>query len=121
MIGAPRERMAICALGKILCVAQPNEKVQVMPHYEYRLLEVRDKGWDKLQDSIDRVAKEGFRYRDTIQRNESSAVLIFERETRPEASDAWSAARATMNRPQPAPARSKGQQDERKYPPEEDE
>ncbi len=92
-----------------------------MPHYEYQLLEVYDAGWDKLQDAINQVAKEGFRYRDTIRRSEQRIVLIFERDAAQETGDAWATARAAMNRSKSIPGGRRIQEDERKYPPEDDE
>ncbi len=89
-------------------------------HYAYRLVEINQ--WDKAQQQIDAVARDGFRYRDAIQRGEGRIVLIFERETTPEEGDAWSAARAALNRPQkPGFGASKSEEEEQKYPPEEDE
>ncbi len=92
-----------------------------MPHYEYRLLEVHTADWNTIQDRINTIAKDGFRYRDTIQRGEGGAVLVFEREAKPEVSDAWSAARAAMTSKKPAPGTKKDAPDAPKYPPEEDE
>ncbi len=88
--------------------------------YEYRLLEVHDATWDKLQDSVNQIAKEGFRYRDTIQKNQGSVVLIFEREATAETSDAWASARANMKRGRTSLGETRIDQSERKYPPEEE-
>jgi hypothetical protein len=89
-------------------------------YYTYRLLEIAQ--WDKAQQQIDAVAREGFRYRDAIPRGEGSVMLIFEREATPEEGDAWAAARAALNRSKkPGFGASKSQENEQKYPPEEDE
>jgi hypothetical protein len=88
--------------------------------YEYRLLEVRDAGWDQLQDTINQVAKEGYRYRDTFYRGDDGVVLIFEREATPENSDAWSSAREVARRGRTNFRETKIDQTERKYPPEEE-
>lgn len=92
-----------------------------MSHYEYRLLEVHAADWNTVQERINAIAKEGFRYRDTIRRGEGNVVLIFEREAKPEVSDAWSAARQAMTSKKPIPGAKKGEPDAPKYPPEEDE
>jgi hypothetical protein len=89
-------------------------------YYTYRLVEINQ--WDKAQGQIDAVAREGFRYRDAIPRGEGGVMLIFERETNPEESDAWSAARAALGRgKKPGTGASKSQDEGPKYPPEEDE
>ncbi len=90
-----------------------------MPYYEYRLLEVQPAEWAELQARVNKIAQEGFRYRDTIQGSENRAVLIFERETEHQIGDAWSAAKASMNRPRPGTARKDPEGP--KYPPEDDE
>jgi len=91
-----------------------------MSHYEYRLLEVHAHDWNTLQERINALAKEGFRYRDTIPKGEGSSVLVLEREAKPEVSDAWSAARVAMTSKKLTPGK-KGEPDSPKYPPEEDE
>ncbi len=90
-----------------------------MPNYEYRLLEVHPAEWAELQANINKIAREGFRYRDTIPASDNRAILIFERETEPPVGDAWSAAKAAMNRPRPGTARKEPEGP--KYPPEDDE
>jgi hypothetical protein len=90
-----------------------------MAYYTYRLLEIDQ--WDKAQGQIDAVAREGFRYRDTIPRSEGRVTLIFERETTTEENDAWSAARAALNKSRkPGQGVGRFQDEEPKYPPEED-
>jgi hypothetical protein len=91
-----------------------------MSHYEYRLLEVHANDWNTVQERINTIAKEGFRYRDTISKGDGSSVLVFEREAKPEVSDAWSAARMAMTGKKPTSGK-KGEPDAPKYPPEEDE
>ena len=92
-----------------------------MPYYEYQLLDVHAAEWDRLQESINRLAREGFRYRDVLQKREGHVVLVFEREARPEVDDAWSAARAAMKSAKPGSSRKGAVQEESKYPPEDDE
>ncbi len=88
--------------------------------YTYRLLEIQD--WDKAQAQIDSLARDGFRYRDAIPRGDGRVTLIFEREATTEETDAWSAARAALIRSQkPGRGAPKFQEEEQKYPPEEDE
>ncbi len=88
--------------------------------YEYRLLEVRDTGWEKLQASVNQFAREGFRYRDTIHNEQGGVALIFEREAVAETSDAWTAAREISKRVRASPGKARIDQNERKYPPEEE-
>jgi hypothetical protein len=86
--------------------------------YEYRLLHVSDT--DKLQDAINEVAKEGFRYRDAIYKAQDRVVLIFERDSQPESDDAWSAAKSLSRRGRTNFRETKIDQNERKYPPEQE-
>ncbi len=89
-----------------------------MPNFEYRLLVVHPAEWDTLQANVNKIAAEGFRYRDTIQGSDDRAILVFEREAASPTGDAWSTAKAAMNRPRPAAARKEPEGP--KYPPEED-
>jgi hypothetical protein len=92
-----------------------------MPHYEYRLLEVSESNWDKAQDSINQIARDGFRYRDTIQKGQGAVVLVFEREAALESGDAWTkAAQTATTRGRINFGETKIDQTERKYPPEEE-
>ncbi len=89
-----------------------------MPSFEYRLLVVHPAEWDQLQANVNKIAQEGFRYRDTIQGSDNRAILVFERESVPPSGDAWSAAKASMNRPRPGAARKEPEGP--KYPPDDD-
>jgi hypothetical protein len=88
--------------------------------FDYRLLEVRDSSLDKLQETINQIAKEGYRYRDTIYKAQDHVVLVFERDASPESGDAWSAAQAISRRGRTGFRETKIDQTERKYPPEEE-
>jgi hypothetical protein len=101
--------------------ASQHKESQKMPRYEYQLLEVRAAEWDRLQESINQLAREGFRYRDVLPKSEGHVVLIFEREAKPEIDDAWSVARAAMKSPKPGSSAKGAKQEEPKYPPEDDE
>jgi hypothetical protein len=92
-----------------------------MPRYEYRLLEVHEASWEKAQDGINQIAREGYRYRDTIQKGQGSVVLVFEREAAQETGDAWSsAARTATSRGRINFGETRIDQNERKFPPEEE-
>jgi hypothetical protein len=92
-----------------------------MPNYEYQLLEVHTAEWDRLQERINQLAREGFRYRDAIPKREGHVMLLFEREARPEIDDAWSVARAAMKSAKPGSGAKGAKQEGPKYPPEDDE
>jgi hypothetical protein len=92
-----------------------------MPYYEYQLLEAHAAAWARLQEHINKLARDGFRYRDVLHKGEGHVVLVFEREAKPEVDDAWSAARAAMKSAKPGPGAKGAKQEEPKYPPEDDE
>ncbi len=89
-----------------------------MTHFEYRLLEVNSATWEELDKEINTLAREGFRFRDSLTKIGGHSALIFEREAQPENADAWSAAKQAMNRPKPTKLAAP---EDRPYPPDEDE
>ena len=89
-----------------------------MTHYEYRLLEVDSATWEELDKEINTLAREGFRFRDSLTKKSGQCALVLEREAQPEDFDAWSAAKLAMNRPKPGKPAAP---EDRPFSPDEDE